>query len=220
MADAMHILRHDNKTSTEDVQLICSRDGWNWRRIADRAVFLPNGPQGYDREIVSPRSAFVVKDDTIYIYYQGGRFGQGKANRAREKALPQSARSPRDRGGFCLATLPADRFVELSRTDDAAEGLLRTKPLAFAGRSLVVNAELDEQQGLEVEVLDMMGNVLDGFQADRCRLSKSDALRFHVAWHTADGQAKTLADLQPDKSACLRFRLTGARLYAFQVIDR
>jgi len=219
MAGVMHMLRKDNKTSTEDVQLICSRDGWNWHRVADRAVFIPNGPADYDREMISPRSAFAIKDDTVYIYYQGARFGQGQGPERRDKvkAFLRTKRSKRDLGGICLATLPADRFVAMIPSQADAEGVLQTKPLLTTGQDLLINAQVAAGD-LKVEVLDGSGKVLPGFERSRCRLIAHDALRYRAVWGGSGGP-KSWKDLSKRKPLALRFFLRAGALYAFQVTN-
>jgi hypothetical protein len=213
MADVMHIIANDNKTSTEDVQLICSRDGWTWHRVAERAVFIANGPQAYDREIVSPRSAFVRAGDVIYIYYLGSPVGQGR----RQTAGPApTARHPA--GGMCLATLPADRFVALVPATAACAGVVRTRPLTTKGGRLLLNAALSDANDIEVEVLAANGDQLPEFSRQASRLLVHDPLRYHVVWE-GGGRRRDLRDAVARRPVVLRFHLQGGALFAFQVTD-
>ncbi|MFV2069066.1 MAG: hypothetical protein ACC645_19030 [Pirellulales bacterium] len=213
MADVMHIMGNDNKTSTEDVQLICSRDGWNWHRVADRAVFIPNGPGGYDREMVSPRSAFVLADDVLHIFYLGSPSGQG-----RQKRTADASNDRRERGGMCLATLPAERFVGLVPSSPGKEGVVRTRPLITSGRHLLLNAELADTSDIEVELLDEKGSVLSHFGGAESRLIVHDRLRYRVVWKNG-GREVSLGEAAVNRPVALRFVLRAGALFAFQSIE-
>jgi len=220
----MHMVNRDekadNKSSTENTQLVSSRDGWNWHRVADRKVFIPNGPDSYDLEQVQPRSPLVIKDDKIYIYYSSNRIGQANDHVARKQKFLDSGHTKRELGGLCLATLPADRFMAVCQDDKSAEGVLETRPLIASGKTLVVNAKISQQQRLQIELLDLKGKIISGFNANRSRLIKRDDLRFNVTWEETDGNVLTFADIPSDHAIALRFRITGAQLFAFQVIKQ
>lgn len=221
MASVMYLKhdgRKDNKTSTGNTQLIVTRNGWKWGRVADRAVFVDNGPKEYDRELVMSISALVVKDDTIYVYYAGSQFGMGRSNKAKAEAfLAEHGPGARRRlGGLCLATLPADRFVALEPARAGQEGVLRTHAFQTNGRELLVNAALGKPTDLCVELLDTSGNVLPGFDRTRCRLIVHDKLRYRVVW--TGGTAHQVIGAAPAKRAlAIRFLLRSGSLYAFQV---
>lgn len=212
MADVMHMLAHDNKTSTEDVQLICSRDGWNWTRVADRAVFIPNGPECYDWEMVSPRSAFVQVDDVIYIFYKGSPTGQASPGASRPASACRG--KGESRVGMCIATLPAERFVALVPSSTETEGIVRTVPFDPMGRTLLVNAELSDPDDLQVEVLDGSGGVLPNYERDRSELVESDPLRYRVVW-----REHSLPKMTDNKPVALRFLLRSGALYSFRLED-
>ena len=214
MADVMHMISDDNKESTEDIQLICSRDGWNWHRVADRAVFLPNGPKSYDREIVSPRSAFVQADDVIYIYYSGSRVGQG---RKKQPASAQAKENPRDRGGSCLAALPADRFLAIVQSDRDKEGVVQTKPFTTRSRNLLLNASLADSNDIHVELLDKKGTVLPRFRRENSRLIVHDRLRYRVNWRSGS-QELSFKESAGEQAVACRFIIKGGELFAFQLV--
>jgi hypothetical protein len=215
MADVMHMITNDNKESTENVQLICSRDGWNWHRVADRAVFIPNGPKSYDREIVSPRSAFVQAGDVIHIYYLGSRLGQGRKN---QPANVQAKENPRDRGGICLATLPAARFLAIVPSSVDKEGVVQTKPFTTRGRNLLLNAKLADTNDIKVELLDKNGTVLPRFRREKSRLIVHDRLRYQVIWRNGPREL-SLKEAADEQAVACRFIIKSGELFAFQVVD-
>ena len=214
LASAMHLKKNvkDNKTSTANIQLVSTRNGHQWHRVADRAVFIDNGPGKYDRGLVMASSTMAVKDDTIYIYYHGMQYGMGRRNPIYPgKGKPAQG----ELGGICLATLPADRFVAMRPVKTDSTGELLTKSLRLPGGELLLNADAEDGD-LQVELLDGKGRVLGGFEGDKSRLMKQDRLRHRVVWQSGDEQ-KSLKDAPTNQPLALRFLLKKGSLYAFQV---
>ncbi|MBP90782.1 MAG: hypothetical protein CMJ64_29405 [Planctomycetaceae bacterium] len=195
----------NNSLGDEDTQLVVSRDGRNWKRVADRATFLAPTPSTWDRgRIHAPTTSMFVKDDLVYIYYSASdtRHGSG------------SWGSP----GIGLATLPADRFVGLRQRNASAAGVLETRLLEFSGTSLLVNADA-QAADLQVELLDRRGEVLAGFDRTCSRLIAHDKLRHRVVWET-DGKRHTLKEAADTGPLALRFILNdGCMLYALQFTE-
>jgi hypothetical protein len=217
-ASVMHLTDKsgkNNKSATANVQLVTTRNGWQWNRVADRAVFLDNGPGDYDGIMALATSAMTVKDDTVYLYYHG----VGKMNRQRWQAYraKHGKKARRLLRALCLATLPADRFVALVPAARGKPGVLRTKVFKAEGRELVVNAELADPGDLTVEVLDGSGNTLPGFEPTRSQLAVRDKLRYGVVWD-GNGRRRTLKDALATGPVALRFRLRRGALYAFQIL--
>jgi hypothetical protein len=122
-----------------------------------------------------------------------------------------------------LATMRLDGFVSMD--DYNTPGTLTTRPLSSNGDRLVVNARAPEVafdgQGpkphgsLRAEVLDSGGRVIDGYSVDDCDPFTGDDLRHVVTWK---GRPR-LPRLDGDPFR-LRFHLSNAALYSFQVADR
>lgn len=212
------------------VQLVVSRDGRQWHRVADRGAFLPQetaGPIGrrsWDLRF-HPATHFFVKDDVIHLYYYGSlqRWGEGAWLNGRQKFGHRDDRVgeahdlyPARRYGVGLATLPADRFVSVRPVNWAAEGRLTTVPVACAGRDLLVNASVDAGD-LLVELLDDNGDVIPGFDRSRSHLDACDALRCRVLWQEKGLEKPLAAALQDRRSISFRFILRNCELFAFQV---
>jgi len=189
----------NNSIGDMDVQLVTSRDGQNWSRVADRQVFMEPTAGTWDEGRIFPSTTLVVKDDLVYIYYTGSdtRHGISYGN-----------------VGIGLATLPADRFVALTPEDPTEEGILETVLLTTRGHDLLVNAGIDPGE-LLVEVLAENGTVMAGFDRDHCRLSVQDSLRYRVFWQEGE-RTLSLSDLV-NMHFSLRFVLSGdGKLYSFQ----
>ncbi|MBN2294929.1 MAG: hypothetical protein JXM70_21050 [Pirellulales bacterium] len=194
--------KRNNMRGEQDMQLIVSRDGRQWNRVADRAVFMAPTPGTWDAGRVFPGTTMFVKDDLVHIYYSGTNTSHGSGDWGRP--------------GIGLATLPADRFVALSPESDSSPGIIQTKTLSFDGKTLLVNAQVPSG-GLKVELLDEQGNVIPGFESDNCQLVRNDPLRYRVQWESG-GNEKQIGNC-PKKMAAIRFQLKRGDLYAFQIIE-
>ncbi|NUM55602.1 MAG: hypothetical protein HUU46_18305 [Candidatus Hydrogenedentes bacterium] len=126
-----------------DFQLCHSYDGIAWHRDPERRVFMPGGPEGaWDWGDMRAACRSVILDDRVLVYYAGSAAIHG---------LGSKLRIGMDIG---LATLRRDGWVSL----DAGEtpGTLLTKPFAYPGGSLHVNA--DTRNGsLRIEMLQQDG---------------------------------------------------------------
>ena len=171
-----------------------SRDAqsWDYRWVYSGKPMVPRGPdKSFDKDMIIPPSNIITHQDRHWIYYAGSseRHGEVKAEH-----------------GIGVATLRLDGFVSLVAGDKA--GTMLTKPFEFVGDRLKINANARDGR-LRVEILDPAGRPLKGYAS---RVIRGDALRIEPQWQGA----KSLAKLK-GKTVRLRFRLTKARLYAFQV---
>jgi hypothetical protein len=226
----LHVVPEDgnNFLGSMDVQLMVSRDGRQWKRVANREVFMPCeearpiGERAWDHHI-HPTSNFVVQDDLVRIYYWGMNFrhGENRPNGSGIGALAstkQQVAIAERQYGLGLATLPADRFVSLHPAAYTAEGVLETKMLNCPEGNLFVNADPRAGSGtVKAELLDSAGAVLPGFDRESSHLSARDPLRFDVVWKQADGAVKTFLDIAQDQPIAIRFIVINCNLYAFQI---
>ena len=120
-------------------------------------------------------------------------------------------------------TLAADRLVAMQLVDRAREGVLDTRPLRFAGKDLIVNADI-KAGDLQVEVIDeqsphvqFQSKPLRGFEKANSRLIRHDKLRWRVTWKTG-GRTRSLANLPRRRPVVLRFILKRGSLYAFRIL--
>jgi len=182
-----------------DVQLAYSRDGRTWHRLEDRRPVIPVGPKGsFDSGMIqmTANGAF-MHDDEFIVYYTAANTTHGALVKDKNFTIAR-------------ASWPRDRLVALQAKDKA--GTIETRPFKLEGRRLEVNVDA-EDGWLQVEILDEAGKAIPGFSGkDAPEYEAVDNLRFKPAWKNH----KDLSVLS-GKVVRVRFRLRGARLYAFQI---
>lgn len=189
-----HTSKHEgNSEGFHLIQLACSRDLKNWKRLGDRKTFI--GPsladgENYDlAQLLSP-SAPVVRDDELWFYYSGLRY----------RATPNPPNPYM--GAICLAVLRRDGFISLDAGQQPGE--LITQPFYVRGNSLSVN--VNAKGFCSIEVLDLTGKILALSEEIR-----GDQPRCTVTWAEGDFQSCQ------GKAVQLRIRLKDAELFSFWV---
>jgi hypothetical protein len=182
--------------------LATSRDGsdWDLSWVYAGQPIIPRGGDGtFDKDMIHPSSSILTHDDRHWLYYSGGneRHGTKQVVHPRENMIG-------------LASLRLDGFVGLHADD--VEGTVVTKPFKLEGGGLRVNVDATEGK-IRIDVLDASGNPLEGYSgSDATTFEKVDELRLSPCW------SKPLASLK-EETIRLRFHLTRAALYSFQVTD-
>jgi hypothetical protein len=217
-------------------ELITSRDGRHWKRVAPHWAFLPPGLWGtWDRDHVA-LSKPIVRNDEILIYYTGNNL----PCKAQLPDHPQHHLVDKviygQRMGYAigLAKLRLDGFASIEGYDP--EGTLTTHPLIFEGDHLVINARAPEKpfagvsmthpitnaretvraaEGpfgkVRVEILDAQGIPQKGFGVAESDPFSGDEIRHVVTWK-GNRDVSHLAG----KPIRLRFYLANAALYSFK----
>ncbi len=130
-----------------DIQLVSSRDGIDWRRVCDRSVFIPNGPDGaWDSKIIQAACRFIPWEDRILIFYNGSpyRHGEGRS---------------RGNSRIGMATLRRDGFVSLDAGDE--DGTMTTKPMEWTSSEMHLNVDATHGE-VRAEILDIEGRSITG----------------------------------------------------------
>ena len=194
---------YPNQDGFEEIQLICSRDLHNWKRVGNRAPFITSSPLGsgaYDLSQICPPSSPVLWGEELWFYYSGFKYTHESLEYADGKFVSDPGRD-RDASAICLAVLRRDGFVSLDA--DAKKGTVVTKPFKAPGGKLFVNVDAFKGQ-LLVEALDPNDAVLAASEP-----MKGDLLSGEVKWQSGD-----LAGLK-GKTTRLRFTLENASLYSY-----
>ncbi|MFA5865452.1 MAG: hypothetical protein WC975_12305 [Phycisphaerae bacterium] len=152
---------------TCDTQLVVSRDGMHWHRVADRQLFLPLGlPGEWDSQWIVTASQIVVDQNRMLFYY----------------AATDKKRSEGHRYQIGVAALPLDRFQALKPLDKSRPAVLETKPVYLLDGDLYINADCS-QGNILMELCDFNGNTIEGFGKENCTPVVEDNLRYIVRWN-------------------------------------
>ncbi|NKB66552.1 MAG: hypothetical protein GKR89_05790 [Candidatus Latescibacteria bacterium] len=208
-AHYLGILTHFNKhplAQTQDLSLLCSRDGDHWQRAAGGPLVSLGAVGEWDRfQLMLSGAPPIAVGDKLYIYYRGTARRHAKIAREFDPRLSRD----QDPGsmGIGLATLRLDGFASIGASFDG--GCLTTRPLVLGGETLWVNAKADYGQ-LTVELLDAEDKPLPGYRAEDCVAVNQDSVAVAVRW----GDGRGLGPLQ-GRPVKIRFGLCNARLYAY-----
>ena len=199
-----------NYTGINQVELAVSRNALEWRRVADRAVFVGvepwEGGANFGNAQVALCGPPIVRHQEIWIYYLAYRF---RGHRNLFAALDPSIYNDtffEESSAICLAKLRLDGFVSL---DASTKGELLTAPFLWKGEELYLNADAGGGEVL-VELMDADSRTpLPGRSAGACRPLRGDHLRTAVIW---DRDPTTEFGERPVR---LRILLRRAKLYSF-----
>jgi hypothetical protein len=185
-------------------QLITSRDGIDWSRMANRSPVLPGGRDSgtkFDVSIMDVASAPLVVDDELWLYYTAIDGTHGTP-------------TPAKRITIALARWRLDGFVSLDA--GAKQGTVETTnlpPLQHPAE-LLINARTKSDHSEKapgfvcVEVEDENGHVLPGYGREDCAPLQGDSLRHRVRW-------KDHASLPAETVYRLRFVYRDASLFSY-----
>jgi len=201
LSEGPHDLHARHERDIMNFFLLTTRNDepWNLEWVYANKPLIPRGPDGaFDKDWIQPAINIVTADDKHWIYYSG----------AQERHDIKGSRPV----AIGLATLRLDGFAALEA--NGQRGSVVTKPFRLDDDTLEVNADATAGR-LLVDVLDAVGQPIEGFTAKMCRSITTDDLRHKVAWKSE----KQLASLV-GQTIRLRFHLEGpAKLYSFQVLS-
>ena len=178
-------------TGISEGVFMSSRDGIHWDRRFMEAFLRPGpDPDNWtDRNTTAGVGVVPTGPAELSIYYV------------------EHFRHPSDR--LRRTTIRTDGFVSVNAPYGGGEFV--TRPLTFAGEELVINYSTSVAGGLRVEIQDVEGRPLDGYQLSESAEIFGDEIERVVAWKSG-----------PDVSALsrrpvrLRFVMKEADLYSIQ----
>ena len=203
-------------TQSNDTQLVTSRDGIHFSRVADRGLFMPHAGTGEFGTHGYRTFQLLRHQDRVFIYCDG---------RAVDAEGSRGADSERDRlpgVDIGLFTLTRDRFTALVPRRVREESLVELIPMQYPGGRLLLNAAVIPPGVIEAEVTSFDGfSVVEGFsRADSVKIT-GDSLEREVLWQR-DGKTYSLEALPAelrDKAVRLRLWIRQGRIFALAAGD-
>jgi hypothetical protein len=183
-------------------ELICQREGGEWRRVAPGVPFLDVGPEGaFDRVLIYPTHNPPIRiGDRLFIFYTGGG-----ARKNPNQGIPMA---------IGVATIGVDRFAGLACWRGKPEGRVVTKPLVATRPQLEVNIESLELKPIRIALASEDGAVIPGYDfADSQIEVGPSSIYTPVRW-------KERADLSELRGRKIRlmFEISGGILYGFRLV--
>lgn len=167
--------------------LAWTRDGEHW--VRDREPFFDRHPRKGEWDHAHAWiDEQVPVGDQVYLYYGGYARGH-KVNRFEDRQIG-------------LVRMMRDRYVA---REAKGEGSLMTPLLVLNADTLTLNADARGGE-IRVAICDKAGNALPGFSFNDCQPITADGLNLPVRWQQ---------NLPRDRTVRLQFKLTRARLFAF-----
>ena len=199
--------------NTMDVQLLYSRNAYDWTRVERGRTFLGLSPGSWDPYMVEVGASVIQGDDAIRIYYGGAACHHDWYLFGEREGLDMPDEPGVNKTALGLATLRPDGFCSLDSTVRPA--LFVTRPFTSPGSELIVNARCGPKGYLEVELSDAADRVVPGYERAACLPFHGDATRHAVRW---TGRAALPRDVL-GRGAKLRFFSRDCSLYSFAVED-
>ena len=175
-------------------ELVVSRGGKEWRRVAYGEPFPPVGPAGqFDHRQIRTASSLVVLSDRLLLFYS---------------ASPD-AHVREHHFDIGMATLRRDGFACIEA--GAAEGTLLTKPFRHTGGKLMINATAGPEGYVKAELFDKTGRPIKSYEANHCREFKGDSLKGQITWKGKNTVPSTQEGVR------IKFLLKNVKLYSFWI---
>jgi hypothetical protein len=223
--DVYNIEHEEHRT-----ELVISRDGTHWKRIAPHWWVLPPGLWGtwdHDHVVLSKP---IVRENEILIYYTGNNLPckAQMPGHAQYDLVGKLVNGQQMGYAIGVAKLRLDGFASMEGYEP--EGTLSTRALIFDGDQLVINARAPEKPlnskppsrgsrqivgdpygRLRVEIGDEAGIPLKGYKASDCDGFSGDGIAKVVTWC-----GKSDLSHFSGKTIRLKFFLKNAALYSLQ----
>ncbi len=201
--------------NTMDVQLVYTRDGYQWHRLNKCQPLLEPGlPGSWDQYMTTIVSQPIEVGDKLYIYHGGSQSHHDwwMSGPLEGLDVPEVHDFSKVGYGLGLAQLRLDGFASLDASA-VREGILVTRPFLSTGNRLIINADVREGGYIDVEATDGADEIIPGRSRDACDTCVGDSVRHEVTWrgdsHLPLGKSNRFRKL--------RFFMHKADLYSFQM---
>lgn len=156
----------------QEPELAYGRSGYAWHRLARGTPWIKLGAKGsWDWGLIEPACQPVMLKSQIRFYFAGSRTSHGFNVMTWKKAQP--------RCGVGFVSIKPDRFVGLVA---AHTGRLLTRPLWIEVPKFYVNAKVAPGGSIRVELTNVAGDTMPGFNLKECVPVTGDSLHHQLRW--------------------------------------
>jgi len=207
---------HRRVENTQEIHLMFSRDGFQWKRTGEHRPFMTPGEAGtWDCFMAETCNPPLMLDDEMRIYYAGGNLHHDFWMFGEMEGLDHpEACSGWDGGHLALglATMRPEGFVSIDT--GVRDGLLITRPFICDAGQLQVNVACGNGGYFDVELTDADDDVVPGFERSACDTFTGDAARHVVTWN---GRSQLPRELLA-RGVKLRFYNRSCSIYSFRIV--
>ena len=182
-----------------DVELVYSRDGFDWKRLPGSRKIIPCGAEGtWDSGMTFSADRILEVGDQWWLYYTGHNGYHDSLKR---------------KGALGLVKFGKERLVAIQADRRGKQSFVVTRPMVWPGGDLVINANAEEGS-LRVAVSDLYRKPIQGFAFDESLSLTEDQIRHYVQWR------ERKMDSLKGKLVRLEFWFENANLYSFLAEDK
>ncbi len=184
----------DEGIQVNDIQLVTSRDGVHFTRVAGRALFMEHieYPEKFRNWGYRTASNLFCHDGKVWIYHD--------------------IRYPDDGFEIGLAAIPEDRFVSMLPERMTEEGIIELKPMRYQSGMMTVNADKGAAGRIQAEAADFDGNVIQGYSRHESTETAGDSGVYEICWR----KNRNSYGLPCNQPVRLRLWLRQARVFALR----
>lgn len=195
VASDMDFYKHQGRMEPE---LAYSRSGWAWHRAAPREPWIRLGEKGtWDYGQIHPASEPVFLEDEIRFYYSAAKVPHEITTRG----------TPEPQWGIGFSSCKPDRFVCFATSP--TEGRLLTRPFWTDVPFFCANADIARDGYLRVEITDVSGKTIPGFNLSECEPVSGASTRHVIRWRAGADPATVV-----NRDIRLRVLANNAKLYS------
>ena len=205
----------DETKKNSDLELVVSRDGIHFTRVADGRLFISRGSEGeWDPGTLCAFGNPVFVGDETWFYYSSST----KVHVEFDYDEDEKDWTHRPCNGG-LALIRTGRYAGFGIQDERGSGSLVTVPIRTAPNmklGLNINADCGSGGEIRVGLEDAAtGEAIPGYSADDCDPITSDEIAAPVRW-----KGRSIIEPMP-KAVRLRFSMKGpAKIYGFEWVTR
>jgi hypothetical protein len=202
--------------NTMGVRLIYSYDGKNWEWADNRRLWLEKGKMSgneWDSVMVYLGVPPIIVGDELWVYYGGAKNHHDWYITGKYEGIDHPEARDMSKVGYYLglAKMRLDGFVSLD-TSPHRDGLIVTRTFFPEGNRIVINAKVEGDGYIDIEVTDIAGIAVPGYSRAECDTFRGDSVGHVMTWNGKP-------DAQFSGYYKLNIYMRKASLYSFQSTD-